>query len=239
MGGQLSYDYHPPIDKCLEMVVNSHGPLLNLETLLRCLVDENIRTWGSVLSTSGFAYISSVNRISGMSLLETILFSTPRVPIDFISMLVFHCPFEFASALPLHFHSLHQEIKRRIAMSNERYKWSTNLQCSHRDFQVGDLVMVRLHVRSSRFYKVLNKIGPNTYVLDIPTTLEIRPTFHVETIVPYHSHFILDPQPSTVIQTLVLQPSHPMPLLPSGTTCREEIETILEDRIISTQREGY
>lgn len=206
LSGQLSHDYHPPTDGYLEMVVKGHGPLLSLETLLRCLFDENLRTWGSVLLfTSGFAYISSINKITSMSLLEIVLFSRPKVPIGFISMLAFCCPFEYRSALALHFHSLHQEIKRRIAMSNERYKQSTDLHYSHSEFQVGDLVMIRLHVKSSRLYKVLNKIGYNTYVLDISTTLEINPTFQVETLVPYHSHFIPNPQPSTVTQTLVLQ----------------------------------
>lgn len=94
-----------------------------------------------------------------MSRFEMVMFSRPRVPIDFISMFAFPCPFE--STLALHFHSLHQEIKHRIVMSNERYKLSADLHCSHRDFQVGDLVMVRLHVRSSELYKVLNNIELN------------------------------------------------------------------------------
>lgn len=174
LGGQLSHDYHPPTDGCFEMVIMSHGPLLSLKTLLKCLVGKNLRTWGSVLSTTKFEYISSINRITGMSLLEIVIFSRPRVLIDFLSMFAFHCPFRSSSALALHFHSSHQEIRYRIIMSNERSKRSADLHCSHRDFQVGDLVIVQLHVRSLGLYKVLN-IGPNICVLDIPATLEIKP----------------------------------------------------------------
>jgi hypothetical protein len=122
LGGQLSHDYHAPTDGCLEMVIKSYGPLLSLETLLRFLVGENLRTWGNVLFTKEFAYISSVNRITGMSLLEIVIFSKPRVPIDFISMFAFYCPLKSTSTLALHFYSLHQEIRYRIVMSNERYK---------------------------------------------------------------------------------------------------------------------
>jgi hypothetical protein len=98
--------------------------------------------------------------------------------------------------------------------------------------------MVRLHVRSSAFYKVLNNIGPNICVLDISTTLEISPIFLVEILVPYHSHSITDPHPFEVTQTLVLQSPQPMPLLSSVIACKEEIEVMLEDQLIST-REGY
>lgn len=136
LGGQLSHDYYPPTDGCFEMVIKSHGPSLSLKILLRCLVNENLWTWGSVPSTIVFAYIDSVNRIMGMILLEIVTFSRLRVPIDFLSMFAFHCPFEYASvsALALHFHSSHQEIRYKIVMSNEGYKQSANLHCSHCDF---------------------------------------------------------------------------------------------------------
>lgn len=53
LGRHLSHDYHPPTDGFLEMVIKSHGPLLSLTTLLRCL--------DSVLTTTEFAYIFFFN----------------------------------------------------------------------------------------------------------------------------------------------------------------------------------
>lgn len=86
-------------------------------------------------------------------------------------------------------------------MSNEKYKQFVDLHRTHREFQVDDLVMVRfipeqyppgiawkLHARSSKPYKVLNKIGPNVYVLDISINLGISSTFNEEDLVPYHGH---------------------------------------------------
>lgn len=234
----LSHDYHPPTDRLLGVVIKSHGHSLSLENLPRCLVGESLRTWDSVPSTTKFTYISMVNRITSISLFEIVIFCKARVPIDLISMFAFHYPFENASILALHFHSLHQGIRCKIAMSNERSKQSADLHHSHHEFQVGDLVMIQLHV-SSGHYKVLNKIRPNAYVLDIPTNLGTNPTFHVETLLPYHSNSIPDPQPSANTQTLVFQPPQPMPLFPSITTCREEIEVTINDQIISTQQRGY
>lgn len=159
-----------------------------------------------------------------MSRFEIVISYRPRIPIDLISMFVFHCPFVS------HFHALHQEIRCRIAMSNEGYKRSADLYCSHRDFQVSDLVMVWLHVRSLGPYKVLNNIGPNIDVLDIPTNLEISPTFYVKTLVPYYSHSIPDPEPSVVTQTFVLQFPQPMLHLPLVTTCRRRLRLHLRIR---------
>lgn len=154
-------------------------------------------------------------------------------------MFAFHCPFGFAFALALHFHSLHQEIMRKIAMSNEKSKQSANLHCSHRDFQVDDLLMIRLHVRSLEPSKVLNNIRPNACVLDISINLEIRTTFHVETLVPYHSYSIPNRESFAVTQTLIFWSPQPMPFLPSVTNCKEEIEIIVEDQISSIRRGGY
>lgn len=60
----------------------------------------------------------------------------------------------------------------------------------------------KLHERSSGPYKVLNKIRPNVYVLDIPTNLRINSTFNVEDLVPYHGHFTPDFEPFADPQTL-------------------------------------
>lgn len=134
---QFSSAYHPQTDGQIEVMNRSLG------MLLRCLVGENLRACDIVLSTAVFTYNNSVNRIIGLSPFEIVTSYRPRAPIGLIPMSVSHRPFESASAFASHIHALHQEIRRRIAISNERYKQSVNLDCSHREFQVGDLVLVR------------------------------------------------------------------------------------------------
>lgn len=53
----------------------------------------------------------------------------PRAPIDLISMSAVHRPSESASSFAQHMHSLHEEIKRRITLNNERYKRLADSHC--------------------------------------------------------------------------------------------------------------
>lgn len=103
----LLHDYHPPTDGLLEVVIKSHGPLLNRHvSLLRCVVSENLRSWDSVLSTTEFAYNSSVNRITGMNPFEIVISYRSRAPIDLIFMSASHRPSEFTS-FASNIHTLH------------------------------------------------------------------------------------------------------------------------------------
>lgn len=87
-------------------------------------------------------------------------------------------------------------------------------------------VLQKLHAMSSGPYKVLNKIEPNAYILDILTDLGISSTFNVEDLIPYHGNSTPNLKPFVHTQTSAPQP---MPIFPPVTTCMEEIEAILED----------
>lgn len=180
----------------------------SLRTLFRCLVGENLRAWDTVLFTVEFVYNNSVNKTTDMSPFEIVTGYRPKALIDLILMSASQRPSESVSAFASHLHVLHQETRRRIAMSNENYKQSADLHRLHRKFQVNDLVMVhfrteryppevpqKLHVRSSGPYKVLNKIGPNAYVLDILTGLGISSSFNIEDLISYHDHSTPDFEP--------------------------------------------
>lgn len=74
------------------------------------------------MSTSKFAYNSSVNRTTDMSPFEIVTGYRLMAPIELIPMSASHHPSESAFAFVSYIHSLHQEIRCRIAISNERYK---------------------------------------------------------------------------------------------------------------------
>lgn len=83
---------------------------------------EHLRLWDQVLSTTEFAYNSSANRITGLSPFEIATEYKPMTPIDLIHMHAIHNLLEFTSSFASHIHSPHKEIRREIAMSNEKYK---------------------------------------------------------------------------------------------------------------------
>ncbi|XP_035539653.1 uncharacterized protein LOC118344024 [Juglans regia] len=104
----------------------------------------------------------------------------------------------------------------------------------------GDFVMMRL--RPERFprhtyhklhskkvgpFKILKKLGPNAYVLELPTDLQISPIVNVEDLQLCEGHHVDNETPVAV------------PKFPKKTTPKEEIEEILEDQIVSTRRGGY
>lgn len=101
---------------------------------MRYLVGDHLRSWDHVLLTVEFAYNSSVNRTTGMSPFEIVIGYRPRAPIDLIPMLATHRPSKSASAFAHHIHSLHEEIRRHITISNERYKWLVDSRRVHREF---------------------------------------------------------------------------------------------------------
>lgn len=117
---QFSFVYHPQTDDQTKVVNRSLG------SLLRCLVGEHIRSWDSVLPSVEFTYSSSTNRTTSLSPFEIVTSYKPRTPIDLIPMYVSHRPSEPAFVFASHIHSLHDEIKKNIALNNEGYKQSTD-----------------------------------------------------------------------------------------------------------------
>lgn len=96
-------------------------------------------------------------------------------------------------------------------------------------------VVQKLYARSSGPYKILNKVGPNAYILDIPINLGINFTFNLNDFVSYHGHSILVFKPYADTHASDHQSSQPIPPLPPVPEQREEIEAILPYQIISTR----
>ena len=63
--------------------------------------------------------------------------------------------FEPTENFAKHIHDLHAEIRRKIFLSNEEYKLSTNVHHRYKEFNVGEYVMVR--IRPERIPKMFSK----------------------------------------------------------------------------------
>ena len=79
-----------------------------------------------------------------------------------------------------------------------QYKIHADTHRRHAEFQVGDYVMIRiqaerfpsgpvkkLQARSAGPFKVLKRIGPNAYVIDLPHDYGISSSFNIENLVAY------------------------------------------------------
>ncbi|XP_038986581.1 uncharacterized protein LOC120112087 [Phoenix dactylifera] len=71
-------------------------------------------------------------------------------------------------------------------------------------------------------FKVLKRVGPNAYVLELPEDLQVSPIFN-EDLQPYEGHYANDEDPPVV-----------PPSLPRQSAPKHTIEDILDDQIVST-----
>ena len=129
---KFSPSFHPQTDGQTEVVNRSLGDLL------RCLVGDHVSNWDQILPMAEFAYNSSVNRSTGYSPFEAVTGNNPRKPIDLLPLPVSARPSAEAEAFSKHILDIHDEVRRRIATSNERYKAHADLKKKFAEFEEGD-----------------------------------------------------------------------------------------------------
>ena len=96
----------------------------------------------------------------------------------------------------------------------------------------------KLHARGAGPFKILKKIGPNAYVLELPPDMGISTTFNVSDLVEYKEPLLIPSEPfepETFIESEHISECPP-PTLPEQ---RERIERILDDKIITTRNKDY
>ena len=243
---KFSTAFHPQTDGQTEVVNRSLG------NLLRCLVGEANRNWDLILPTAQLAYNSSANRTIGISPFEVVHGYPPRKPLDLLPMSPHVRVSESAEAFAQHLHDLHHEIRNKIQASNFQYKIHADTRRRHMEFQVGDYVMIRirperfpsgsvkkLQARSAGPFKILKRVGPNAYLLDLPPDYGISSTFNIEDLVAFKGTAVIpdtpfdDPLPDPLDIPLPI----PAPLnLPYAR--KEHIDAILDEQIVSTRDGG-
>ena len=207
--------------------------------------------WDLLLPRAEFAYNSSVNRSTGKSPFEIVHGYKPRKPCDLIPLPIHARTSESAESYAQHVKELHKEISKKINMSNETYKHLADSHKRFKEFYEGDYVMVRLkperfppgtirklHARGAGPFKIIKKIGPNAYVLELPDDMGISSTFNVSDLVEYKEPILIPSEafgPEPIIESDPT-PECPPPTIPER---REKIERILDDKIITTRSKDY
>jgi hypothetical protein len=134
-----------------------------------------------------------------MSPFEIVHGYKPRKPLDLLPMSLHARVSKSAESFVRRIQDLHIKITKQIQASNAQYKLQADLHRRHNEFNVGDYVMIRirperfpsgtnrkLHARSTGSFKVLQRVGPNAYVLDLPHDFGISSTFNIEDLVANH-----------------------------------------------------
>ena len=236
--------YHPHTDGQTEAVNRSLG------NLLRSLVGDNLTTWDLVILRAEFAYNALTNRITGMSPFEIAHGLVPRKPLNLVPVNPHTRASKDGVAFAHHVSKLHQYIHDRITQQNASYKQASDLHHRQRSFDVGDQVMVRLrperyspdiatklHACSTDPFRILTRVGENTYVFDIPPSWEISSTFNVVDLAAYlppatHDQ-PSDPGPFFESEFADQSTPPPPPLLPPEW--HEHVEEVLREVIDFTQ----
>ena len=179
----LSFNFQEPtISKidCQIEVVN-----WSLKNLLWCLIWERISIWDIILLMAEFAYNNSVNRATWRSPFEVVIGVKPCLPIE--SPLPNEArPSKKAEDFAWHMKDVHDEVCKQIARSNESFRQHADARRHLVKFNEGDMVMAqmkhgqflvgaykKLHSRSARPFNILKKIISNSYVLILPSEMNI------------------------------------------------------------------
>ena len=247
LGTKLKFStaYHPQTDGQTEVVNRSLG------NLLRCLVGDNLGNWDLLLPRAEFAYNSSVNRSIGKSPFEVVHGYRPKRPLDLFPLPAHARVSESAESYAQHVKDLHKEISQKIQTSNELYKHMANSHKRLKEFNEGDLVMIKLkperfppgtmkklHARGAGPFKIIKKIGSNAYVIDLPPSYGISSIFNISDLKEYKEPALIPDElfgPNVSFESDI-PVECPPPNIPER---KESVERILDDQIITTRNKGY
>ncbi|GJW22251.1 RNA-directed DNA polymerase [Tanacetum coccineum] len=195
MGTKLKFSTssHPQTDGQTEVTNRTLG------SLLRSLINTNLKQWEELLPQAEFAYNRAPNKTTGRSPFMVVYGLNPKTPLD-LAVLDTSTKFnQEASDRAADIKALHQLVHDKITKSNELIKYRRDKGRKHILFQPGDLVWV--HFRKDRFpakrrsklsprgegpFKILTKVNDNAYKVDLPGTPAAAATFNVTDLQPYY-----------------------------------------------------
>ena len=171
-----------------------------------------------------------MNRSIRRSLFQIVYVSSPRTTLELRKMEQGERTSAKAEDFTEHVKNLHDEVHAHITKMNPQYKARLDQKRRHKEFQVGDLVMVHLRKEiflASTYNKLkMKKFGPckilkkhdsrNAYEVEMPDGIHIFPIFNIADLTEYHD--------DGIDEWLMLEPCQ----IPNS---KEEIEEILDSRV--------
>ena len=198
---------HPQTDGQTEVVNRT------LSTMLRAVLDKNLKLWEDCLPHVEFAYNRTTHSTTKMCPFQVVYGYIPRAPIDLLSFDPLDAPHVDAIARVQQMLDIHEQTQQNIAHTNAKNQAVGSKGRKLVTFEPGDLVW--LHLRKDRFpslrrsklmpraagpFKVLKKINDNAYILDLPADYGVSSSFNVADLKPYAGEAEELPSRTTSIQ---------------------------------------
>ncbi|PKU72104.1 hypothetical protein MA16_Dca006697 [Dendrobium catenatum] len=187
---QLSSSYHPQTDGQTKVVNRTLG------NLLRCLVQEQPKSWDDVLGQAEFAFNSMPNRSTGKCPFSIVYTKMPNHVLDVA--VIPNCKSKAASTWVDQFSDMLEKVRLKLQESNEKYKQDADQHRRKKVFQPGDVVWVRMQkermpagtcnkLNRKKFgpFSVKHQINDNAYVIDLPAEFNTSNTFNIVDLYPY------------------------------------------------------
>jgi hypothetical protein len=183
---------HPQTDGQTEVVNRT------LSTMVRAVLDKNLRRWDDCLPHIEFAYNRATHSSTKMCPFQIVYGYIPRAPIDLFSLDAEDAPHIEVVARVEQMIDLQEQTHQNIAAANAKYQVAGSKGRKCVTFAPGD--MVWLHLSKDRFptlrcsklmpratgpFKVLTKINDNAYILDLPAEFGVSTSFNVAYLKPY------------------------------------------------------
>jgi len=198
---------HPQTDGQTEVVNRT------LSTMLRAVLDKNLKLWEDCLPHVEFAYNRATHSSTKMCPFQIVYGYIPRAPIDLLSFDHLDAPHVDAVAHIQQMLDIHEQTHQNITHTNVKNQVAGSKGRKLVTFEPGDLVW--LHLRKDRFptlrrsklmpraagpFKVLKKINDNAYILDLPAEYGVSSSFNVADLKPYAGEDEELPSRTTSIQ---------------------------------------
>ncbi|KAJ9531924.1 hypothetical protein QJQ45_003632 [Haematococcus lacustris] len=189
----MSSAYHPQTDGQSERANRT------VEDMLRPYINHHKTDWDQHLAAVEFAYNSSTHVGTGFSPFYLNYGHHPRTPEALLQPPSTLVPSPTADAFVTTMRSNIDTAKAALQRAVDKQKQQADKHRRHLEFNVGDKVLLstatlnlktpsnsaKLQPRYVGPFKVLTKISPVAYKLDLPTTMRITPTFHISKLRPY------------------------------------------------------
>jgi hypothetical protein len=189
----MSSAYHPQTDGKTERANRT------IEDMLRAYVNERLDDWDEHLTAVEFAYNRSVHASTGFSPFHLNYGRDPFTPEALLKPPTEIPKNQAAGKFLDKLRADLESAQKHLEAAREKQKKYADTHRKHLEFEIGDMVLLsseHLNIQrpqdSSKLtakrvgpFKIIRKLSPVSYTLELPESMKIHPTFHISLLTPY------------------------------------------------------